>query len=249
MFGHVLSSRSHVRMNGRMWGNQIRRRYFTSRSDFLGQFLESHRPSQAAVNYFSVIDWTRRVLNDRNYEAVPFFSRYLDEQTGENRFFSRTVNTPTTIPHILALRQKGLTTIDTAEPKPSLRPQCTPRPELQNRQPDVICLLALGLDLEAHPSIVHGGFQGAIFDEIMRFVIMLHQHSLAQPGPRNIHYTARMSISYRAPVITPSDVLVRSWLSRREDRKWFAEAQIVDCNNKVLTSAESMWITAKGAAK
>ncbi|OJJ78762.1 PaaI family thioesterase [Aspergillus glaucus CBS 516.65] len=248
MSGYLISPGPRIRVNGMMWGNQIRRRCFSDRSDFLGQFLESHQPSRAAVNYFSAIDWTRRVLDDRNYEAVPFFSRYLDEQTGENRFFSRTVNTPTTIPHILALRQKGLTTIDTAEPEPSIRLQCTPTPEIQNRRPGVICLMALGPELEAHPSIVHGGFQGVIFDEIMRFVILLHQHNIAHPGPRDIHYTTRMSISYRAPVITPSDVLVRSWLARREGRKWFAEAQIVDYNNKILTSAESMWVTANGAA-
>lgn len=111
--------------------------------------------------------------------------------------------------------------------------------------PDVICLMSLDRDLDAHPSIVHGGFQAVLFDEVMRFVILLHQDLVCQPGPRDDHYTANMSISYCAPVMTPTNVVVRAWLTNREGRKWFTTAEIVDCTDSILTTAKSMWITVK----
>lgn len=105
--------------------------------------------------------------------------------------------------------------------------------------------MSLDRGLDAHPSIVHGGFQAVLFDEIMRFVILIYQDRVVQPGPRDVHYTANMPISYCAPVTTPRNVLVRSSLINRDGRKWFTVAEIVDCANNVLTKAESMWVTAK----
>lgn len=173
---------------------------------------------------------------------VPFFPRYFNENTGENRFFGQTANTDTIIPHVLSLRLKDLTT-PTTTTSVAVEDK-TARAELQ-AQPDVICLMSLGKNLEEHPRIAHGGFLGVIFDEIMRFVILLHHHQSCAPGPRNKHYTINMSVFYHAPVFVPGDVLVRSRLIQREGRKWFTEAEIVDSAGGVLTSAESMWITAK----
>lgn len=78
------------------------------RSDFFGKFVTEHQPPQETVNYFSNLRWTRKVLENEDYEIVPFFSRYRNDQTGENHFFGRTVNTATTIPHLLSLRRKNL---------------------------------------------------------------------------------------------------------------------------------------------
>jgi acyl-CoA thioesterase FadM len=79
----------------------------------------------------------------------------------------------------------------------------------------------------------------------MRLLILLHQNNICKPGPRDIHYTASMTVSYSAPVIAPSNVLVRARLVRREGRKWFTKGEIVNTEGQILTTAESMWITAK----
>lgn len=232
---------------------QRSRRYFTTsttlnsvgkQSNFLESFIQGHKPPQSTVDYFSSEQWTRKTLENDAYEIIPFFSRYLNERTGENCFFARTVNTDTTIPHLLALRLKDLKTPDPV-PYPKDRPAAVPPLELTT-PPAVICLMSLGRDLDAHPSIVHGGFQGVIFDEIMRLLILLHQNNICKPGPRDIHFTVNMTLSYSAPVSTPGIVLVQSWLSRWEGRKWFARANIVNSAGKVLTSAESIWVTAGG---
>lgn len=183
-------------------------------------------------------------MSDADYEIVPFFSRYFNDKTGENRFFGHTVKTKTAIPHVLSLRQRDFTARGVAYNAGQTGIQQSPSME---NPPGVITLISLGRDLEAHPFIVHGGFQGVIFDEVMRFLILLHQDKVATPGPRDAHYTANMSISYRAPVVTPSDVLVRCWLKERQGRKWFTEADIVDSQGSILTQAQSMWITAKRA--
>lgn len=213
------------------------------RSNFFGKFITEHQPPQKSIKYFSNLEFTRKVLENEDYGIVPFFSRYHNDQTGENRFFGRTVNTSTAIPHLLSLRRKNLIT-----PNSLSQHKEQPWHDAQRRMstlPDAICLMSLGRDLDAHPSIVHGGFQAVLFDEIMRFVILLHQDLVCQPGPRDVHYTANMSISYCAPVMTPTNVLVRSWLTNRDGRKWFTTAEIVDCANSLLTTAESMWVTAK----
>lgn len=214
------------------------------RSDFFGKFITEHQPPQKTINYFSNLEWTRKVLENKNYEIVPFFSRHHNAQTGENRLFGQIVNTSTAIPHLLSLRPKNLIT-----PSILLQNEKQQRDDahqkISNTPPDAICLISLDHDLDAHPSIVHGGFQAVLFDEIMRFVILLHQDQVCQPGPRDIHYTVKMSISYCAHVTTPGDVLVRCWLTGREGRKWFTGAEIVDSGGNVLTMAESMWVTAR----
>lgn len=215
------------------------------RSDFFGKFISEHEPPQKTVNYFSSLEWSRIVLENEDYEAVPFFSRHHNAQTGENRLFGQTVNTSTAIPHLLSLRRKTLITPDALSQKKEQQRDNAQRTIKWSMPPDAMCFMSLGHDLDAHPSIVHGGFQPVLFDEIMRFVILLHQDHICQPGPRDIHYTVKMSISYCAHLATPSDVLIRSWLTGREGRKWFLAAEIVDSADHVLTTAESMWVTAR----
>ncbi|KAE8155326.1 HotDog domain-containing protein [Aspergillus avenaceus] len=222
-------------------GNAIGRRYFSKESDFISRFIRHHKPPHEALKYFSALDWTRGIFQNDKYEPVAFFPRYVDKQTGENTFFGSTVNTPATIPRLLALRRKALGAVD---PETSSVTATEAAEGLHGRS-DALCLMTLKEDLHAHPSIVHGGFQGVIFDEIMRFVILLHYDRTAQPGPRRRHYTLQMSLSYHAPVLTGGDILVRSWLTRREGRKWFLGAEIVDPANRDLTSAESMWLTGR----
>ncbi|CAG8263218.1 unnamed protein product [Penicillium olsonii] len=196
-------------------------------SNFLGEFFKTHRCSENTIKFFSSIPWTREILQNENYRTVPLFSRYLNETTGENRFFAKSVNSHETIPHLLALKtieQRG--------------------PEETSSYP-LIFLISLRQGLDSHPSIVHGGFQGVILDEVARNMILMHHDATCDPVPRDTHFTASMTISYVVPVTTPGVYLVRSQLTRREGRKWYTKAEIVDSSDKVLTNAESFWVTAK----
>lgn len=212
------------------------------RSDFFDIFMKDQRPSPSTLDYFSSFLWTRKFVEDEAYKAIPFFSRHLNERTGENRFFAETVNSNTTVSHLLALQVQDLKTPGLISH--SRRRQLNLTPDLTT-QHELICLMSLGKGLDSHPSIVHGGFQAVIFDEIMRNLILLHNNNACEPGPRDLHFTVNMNISYAAPVTTPGIFLVRSNLVRREGRKWFTKAEIVNSDDKILTSAESIWVTAK----
>ena len=153
-------------------------------------------------------------------------------------FFARTVNTATAIPHLLSMILKDVpdpvdSACDTAKNCPSMA------------TPDVQIMVALERGLEAHPLIVHGGFQCVLIDEITRFLILVHQNKISDSGLRPIHYTVSMSTKYFAPVRTPGIVLLRSKLVEKRGRKWTVAADIVDATGDVLTSAESIWVTAR----
>lgn len=213
-------------------------------SNFLTSFIAENQPPQSTVDHFRSLVWPREILENGNYEPIPFFSRHLNHDTGENRFFGQVVNTNTAIPHFLSLRRSELKTPDPVA-KTVVHFPTTDIIQRPGPEPDLLCLISLGRDLEAHPSIVHGGFQGVLFDEVMRFAILLHNDQICQPGPRKAHYTAQMAISYRQSMTVPGDILARSWVTGRSGRKWFATAEIVDSRNNVLTAGSSVWVTAK----
>lgn len=212
------------------------------RSDFLEFFMKDQRPSPGTIDYFSSFLWTRKFIEDEAYKAIPFFSRHLNEHTGENRFFAETVNSNTTISHLLALQLQDLDSPQSISH--SGRHSLKSAPD-RTTPHELICLISLGKGLDSHPSIVHGGFQAVIFDEIMRNLIMLHNNNTCELGPRDLHFTVNMNISYVAPVTTPGIFLVRSKLLRREGRKWVTKAEIVNSDDKILTTAEITWVTAK----
>lgn len=232
-------------------------RHYTSRSgsladvqqeqsDFLEKFIQTVKLDTRSTEHFSRSEWSRAIVEDEAYEAVPFFSRHVNERTGENRFFGQTVNLSTTIPYVLAFRRKNIHTPDSLSSSEK-EPTTTGLLNSTASSPEIRCLMRLEKGLDSHPSIVNGGFQCVLFDETAWFVILVHQNTIHKPGPRDIHYTLSMNTKYFAPVSTPTDVLIRANLIKRDGRKWFTYAEIVDDTGKVLTSSESLWLTAKKA--
>ena len=232
------------------------------KSDFLEHFINSDVPPQAALDHFNSSRWTASYLQDPGYQLIPFFSRQINLTTGENLFFAQTINTPTTIPHVLASRSNALKThsvkidlVESAQGGATTKPFTNQPHERRSTKvsaaaqdtAEVLIFLHLGTGLDAHPSIIHGGLICVLFDEAFRLLILLHQNISVgvQPGPRDQHFTVQLNTSYRAPIFTPTDVLVKCWLVRREGRKWFTKAQIVSEAELVLTEAESVWVTAK----
>ncbi|KAL2427264.1 hypothetical protein ABEF95_010814 [Exophiala dermatitidis] len=215
--------------------------------DFITDFLSKNRVPEESRKYFAGIEWTNSYLNDPAYKPIPTFSRVLKE-SGEDFFFSRTVNSPSTIPHLVTLQLKEW---------PSLRE--VPRGMLKGKEtqsavtkvpekPDCVMLLRLSRPgLDGHPNVIHGGMASAILDEMIGLCLMLHSRNVN--GPRDSLFTAYLNITYRAPVPTPSDVLVRTWLIAKEGRKLLAHGQIVDKDGLVMTEAEGMWVLAKREEK
>ena len=215
--------------------------------DFMSKFITTHRVPEDARKHFASVPWTNRYLSNPLYKAIPTFSRVLKD-SGEDYFFSRTVSSPSTIPHLVTLQLTDFKT-----------PPESAKGQLKQRQshnevtkvpdnPDCVMLLALGRPgLDGHPSVIHGGMACAILDEMMGLCVMLHHQHIS--GPRDSLFTASLNVTYRAPVPTPGDVLVKCWLVGREGRKWLAHGQIVDKDGVVMTEAEGLWMLAKRQEK
>ena len=216
----------------------------------IATFFATHTVPESSRNHFSAIPWTAAYLRDPAYTAIPTFSRTL-KATGEDAFFSLTVNTPTTIPEALCLRLREIVTPIAPTGSPHNRtttPLASPYDSPVPAKPDVVLLMTLGSPgLDGHPATIHGGMATAILDETLGLCLMLHQTHVSDP--RSAMFTARLDTVYRRPVQTPGEVAVRTWLTRREGRKWWARGQIVDKEGVVLTESEGLWVEARQRGK
>ena len=215
--------------------------------DFLSKFITTHRVPEDARRHFASIPWTNQHLSNPLYRAIPTFSRVLKE-SGEDYFFSSTISSPSTIPHLITLQLEDFP-FKKESPRGQLR-QKTSHSEVTQvpENPDCVMLLSLGRPgLDGHASVLHGGMACAILDELLGLCVMLHHQHVS--GPRDSLFTVSLNVTYRAPVPTPSDVLVRCWLMGREGRKWLARGQIVDQNGVVMTEGEGLWVLVKRKEK
>lgn len=215
--------------------------------DFMDKFITAHHVPEEARKHFASVDFTNKYLSNPLYQAIPTYSRVLKDD-GEDYFFSRTVATPTTIPYLVTLQLKDFPFAQDS-PKGTLKigqghKQVVKVPE----NPDCIMLLRLGRPgIDGHPATIHGGVACAILDEMMGLCVMLHHQHLV--GARESLYTAGLNVTYRAPVPTPNDVIVKCCLVGREGRKWQSRGQIVNQDGLVMTEAEGLWVLANNPVK
>lgn len=219
-----------------------------SSADFMKTFIENNRPPQEAVDHFASIPWTNKWLQSSAYNVIPTFSRHL-KRSGEDFYFSRTINTEATIPHMIACQLKDFQTVPLSDGKDA-QPMVAPgKPETAPEQPDLVLLVQLGSQgLNGHPGVMHGGVTCALLDESMGLLGMLHTNNIVDTGPRDSLFTANLNVSYRAPIPTPSVVIIKVWLGKRTGRKWYMKGQIINERGQILADAISLWVTTKRAA-
>ncbi|RMD43928.1 hypothetical protein DV735_g1230, partial [Chaetothyriales sp. CBS 134920] len=216
----------------------------SDKGNFLAHFYSSHQVPPEAIEHFRSQPWLHQYLDDPSYRAPSLQFRVLKD-TGEDFFFARTIATPTTIPHILCLNRRTIVTPPEL-PAGTLIPVNESRKpaEVPGGQPDCIFLINLaGPAIDGHPHVCHGGIVASILDEAIGMVTMLHTEK--ENGLRELFYTVNLNVTYRAPVTTPSNVIVRCWLKARQGRKYIALGQIVDKDGVVLSEAQGTWVLAK----
>lgn len=216
-----------------------------STADFMKTFLDTHSPPQEAVQHFQSAPWLNNLISSPKYKVIPTFSRHL-KSSGEDYFFSRTINTECTIPHMISLQLRDFVTVEPGAnaSAPTITDHRTPT--VAPEHPEAITMLAIaGPGLNGHPETLHGGVTCAILDETMGLLIMLHDNNVHGNGPRDSFYTANLNVTYRAPVPAPSDIMVKSWLVKRQGRKWYSKGQIVDKQGTVLVEADGLWVSTK----
>ena len=183
---------------------------------------QAHTLEAKDRSFFASIPWTAQLMNDEAFTNLPMISR-LPQATGEDSFLAETMNTPGTIPHLLAYYRT--------------------LPHEGASIEEVRWLLHLGDKLNGWPNVMHGGMQSFILDEIMAFMLGCGKRvEGATPLALNT-VTAELKVGYKRAFTTPGTVVVGARLVRREGRKLWTSAEVRDRRGVVLASAEALFIS------
>lgn len=87
-------------------------------------------------------------------------------------------------------------------------------------------------------TVVHGGIQATILDEVMGVAAQLGLADGAGTAPC---VTAEMQLRYRRPVPMDAPVTARAWLTGVDGRDLHVEGAIVGADGTMLTTAVSRW--------
>ena len=87
-------------------------------------------------------------------------------------------------------------------------------------------------------TVVHGGIQATLLDEVMGVAAQLGLEDADSNAPC---VTAEMQLAYRRPVLIADEVVARARLQRVDGRDLFVEGAIVSSDGTLLTTATSRW--------
>ncbi|KAI1822636.1 thioesterase superfamily protein [Xylaria intraflava] len=100
--------------------------------------------------------------------------------------------------------------------------------------------VTLGSGLNGHPDVCHGGIVVALLDEAVGSLGPLNRKRKSMPD--GAYMTAYLNTSFVKPVSTPTTILVRSWFTSVQGRKYFSEGTIEDESGTVLARAEALFV-------
>ena len=92
----------------------------------------------------------------------------------------------------------------------------------------------LGPAFEGAPNRAHGGVVAAVFDDLMGFVLTIHE----SPA-----YTAELTVRYRRPTPVGEEIEFRARLADRKGRRLHIEAEATDSEGTKIATAEGLFIT------
>jgi len=92
----------------------------------------------------------------------------------------------------------------------------------------------LGPAFEGAPNRAHGGVVAAVFDDLMGFVLTIHE----SPA-----YTAELTVRYRRPTPVGEEIEFRARLVDRKGRRLHIEAEATDRLGTKIATAEGLFIT------
>ena len=198
-------------------------------------FVRNETPPQEDIDFFSALSFARPYFDSSSdYQPIPFITRHEKGNTS-NEFIGRVINTQDTLPRILALMRKA----DLSSPPQPAGRAVKSTPQSPNN-PGNIVFIQFSNGVNGYKNTVHGGVLSALFDEI--FGLCAEGHRAFSSGERLTLMTAKLEVSYRAPMPTPGVGMVKVWVSRLEGRKYFLEAVLVGEDGVVRAEAKSMWV-------
>ncbi|KAJ9640128.1 uncharacterized protein PV06_10658 [Exophiala oligosperma] len=206
-------------------------------------FINSTPAPEDELDYFRSLPWTKDYLDNPEFKAVQTTSR-IPKSTNDDNFFARTLQGDDTIQHWLALIPKAFVPLpqQTDTPPIGTLNGRTTRKIRDTHQSDLLLLLHLNNGLNGFADVVHGGALCAIFDEALSFCVEARRQLTTDA--RELIYTAKLTISYLAPVRSPSTVVVKCWLEAAHGRKWYVRGQLIGEDGTIYSEAEGLWVSA-----
>jgi len=187
--------------------------------------------AQADLTFFSHLPAVQSYLsNTARYQPIPFVSRH-DRGHNYDQFFKKTINTHDTVPRVLTFMRKPDGASDDTDNA--------------NSDPHFVVFAQLEPGINGYEDTAHGGVLAALFDESLGLCAEGYRVFISDETA--LLYTASLEISYRAPVRTPGIVQIQTWVRRREGRKWFLEARMLDQTGVVMAEARSLYVSQKAA--
>ncbi|ODH49027.1 hypothetical protein GX48_04852 [Paracoccidioides brasiliensis] len=230
-------------------------------------FINTVQVPQEDIDFFSCLPCAKPYLHNPDiYRIIPFLPRFDKGEDTTDRFFSNVINSPETIPRMIAVIRRpelNLNHMASAAIKPgdnSEKPltaavaaaaAAAPAPAPATGQqpsaaaePDFLLFVQLGPSLSGFRDTVHGGILATLLDETLSNCVEGFRQDMAAVGTqeRPRLYTANLQISYRLPVATPGVIIVKAWLKGVEGRKWFLEGHVVGEDGRVRAEAKSLWV-------
>lgn len=159
--------------------------------------------------------WCWKLINSPLVKEVPFQSRTITRNSTMHSMFNRTLATNDTLRACQAFRLQN---------------------ERENRT-DCLLLASIGSGLDGHPGLAHGGTIATLFDEALALGGLM----TLEQGKGFV--TAELKLVYKAPLPTPSLVLVRVWVDKHEGRKVWVKGKMEDGHGLIYAMGESLYIT------
>ena len=99
---------------------------------------------------------------------------------------------------------------------------------------EAVSRCVLGPAFEGAPNRAHGGVVAAVFDDLMGFVLTIHE----SPA-----YTAELTVRYKRPTPVGEEIEFRARLVDRKGRRLRIEAEAVDAAATTIATASGLFIT------
>lgn len=190
--------------------------------------------SQEDVDFFAKLPFARPYLDKSSpYRPVPFVTRY-DKGDSSDKFFNNTINSNDTVPRVLALMRK-----EYPLQSPATNNEESDQPK-GPEEPHFIAFCQLESGVNGYINTTHGGVLAALLDETLGLCAETYRVFVSDEQENLL--TARLEVNYHSPVPTPSAIVIKTWVKRKEDRKWFLEAHILDQEGLMKATAKSLYI-------
>ncbi|KAH7407284.1 HotDog domain-containing protein [Cadophora sp. MPI-SDFR-AT-0126] len=182
-----------------------------------------NQPIADPVAHFKAIPWCAKLLSDKSIVQVTVPDRTPIPST-ESALVRETLNTSKTVKACITFFRYIKPTAPASETSE----------EKKNPFLELCTLVDLDSGVNGYAKTAHGGFFGVVLDEVMGTAANLQ----AAKGT----YTVSLKVDFKKPLFTPSVVLVRGKVVKKEGKRLIVKGSFEDKHGNVLAVADGLWI-------